>query len=299
MLQPGFLKQGSTIGIAAPAGVINPLVLEESLDYLRSKGYQLKLGKSLLDNHFQFAATDQKRLQDMQNLMNDPEVEAIIAARGGYGALRILPQLSFDSFLKKPKWVCGFSDITAIHCKLAMYGIQSIHSGMLASFTNKHQDLLGGEALLQMLSGQFQEYDDITYSPSRNGKVKAPVIGGNLSILYALRGTPYEPDVKGKILFIEDIGEQLYHLDRMLMNLKMGGWFDDIAGLIVGYFTDMKDHELGFGMTAEEIIASYISEYKYPVLFNFPAGHELPNFPLILGREVILDVDSVWTVRIL
>jgi len=296
MNQPAYLKPGSTIGIVAPAGVIAPEIVNNAIPFLEQQGFMVKMGAHVLDNHFQFAATDANRLTDLQAMMDDPEVHAILAARGGYGVLRLLPLLNMNGFLRFPKWICGFSDITALHCLMSQFDIPSLHSCMLACFTGKSEDLQGTGQLFKFLAGETVLYSGQTNSFAKSGRVKASIVGGNLSILYALRGTPFEPDIRGKILFIEDIDEYVYHIDRMLLNLKLGGWFDEIAGLIIGQFTSLKDHDLGFGLSINELLAEYTKELDIPVITDFPAGHAATNLPLAMGKPASMSVDnSQWT----
>lgn len=292
MIQPAFLRPGSTIAIVAPSGVIAPEVVEKGINWLHNKGFQLRLGNHILNPHFQFAAEDSQRLADLQAAMNDPEVDAILAARGGYGMLRLIGKLDLTAFLRFPKWFCGFSDITAMHMLLNQYQVKSIHSCMLACLNENQKVPHSGEKLLQILQGELPVYEGETAADCIQGTASGELIGGNLSLLYSLRGTSYEPSVEGKILFIEDIGEYLYHIDRMLINLKLGGWFDDIAGLVVGHFSALKDHDLHFGKSYREIILEYTAHADYPVLFDFPAGHEDENVPLIIGQTTRLTVDA-------
>lgn len=293
MIQARFLQTGSTIAIVAPSGVIAPEVVENGIKWLHEQGFQLRIGNHILNPHYQFAAEDSQRLADLQAAMNDPNVDAILAARGGYGMMRIMDKLDFTSFLRFPKWFCGFSDITAMHLLLNQLQVKSIHSCMLACLNNQAADPRSSNKLMQVLQGKFPDYQGETSLFSRPGLVSAELIGGNLSLIHALRGTPYEPSVKGKILFIEEIGEYLYHIDRMLLNLKLGGWFEDIAGLVVGHFSNLKDHDLGFGKSFREIIVEYTAHANYPVLFDFPAGHEDHNLPLVFGQQTLLEVSSV------
>lgn len=292
MDQPAYLKPGSTIGIVAPAGVIAPDILENAIHFLEKQGFMVKIGAHVLDNHFQFAASDANRLADLQAMLDDPQVHAILAARGGYGLIRLLPMLNMNGFLRFPKWVCGFSDITALHCLVNQFEIPSIHSCMLACFSGNSEDKPGTQFLFQLLKGETVKYEGRANPFTRTGLVRAPIVGGNLSLLHALRGTAYEPDVEGKILFIEDIGEYLYHIDRMMMNLKLGGYFERISGLILGQFTALKDHDLRFGLSIDELLAEYTRELDIPVITNFPAGHAATNLPILLGKSASLFVSN-------
>jgi len=219
-------------------------------------------------------------------MMDDPDIEAILMGRGGYGMSRIIDDLNFVAFLKKPKWICGFSDITVLHNHLQVwYGIHSLHSPMCGAFMPETEDRAYLTSLRAALTGEQLQYH-ITPSPfNRNGTAEAILTGGNLAILAHLTGSISEVDTTGKILFIEDIGEYLYNADRMLLNLKRAGKFDDLAALIVGSFTDMQDTERPFGQTIEEIIWDKVKEYNYPVCFNFPTGHQDVNYTLMLGAK--------------
>ncbi len=287
---PSPLSHNDTIAIVSPAGIINEKHVFSAVDYLQSAGYRVKLGKYVFARHHQFAGTDAQRAEDLQAAFNDPEVNTIICSRGGYGTLRTLQQIDWAGFQKYPKWIVGFSDITVLHLALNQLGYASVHGVMPRFFFENGQPTEGLDTLLKTLSGTQNEYAIHPHELNRTGKTTAPLIGGNLSILYSLRGTPYDMDTNGKILFIEDLSEYLYHLDRMMMNLKTGGKLKNLKGLIVGAFSSMKDNDDPFGLSVHEIIYRAVDEYDYPVCFNFPAGHVPRNVALKLNTTCQLNV---------
>ena len=291
MIKPPHLKKGSIIRIVSPAGKIKEEHVLPAVKWLEEQGYVVKIGKHVFSEHFQFSGTDEERIADLQEALNDSECEAIICSRGGYGTVRIIDQLNFNNFREYPKWLVGFSDITVLHCCINNYDIPSIHGVMPRYFfddNNAPSESLA--SLMQLLSGESTQYEIPSHEFNRNGKVAAEIIGGNLSIITSLQGTSYEADTDGKILFVEDIDEFLYHTDRMMHQLKLSGKLDNLAGLIVGDFTDMKDNESPFGQSVHEIIADAISDCNYPVCFGFPAGHDKKNLALMFGKEYTLTV---------
>jgi muramoyltetrapeptide carboxypeptidase len=293
LIAPPYLKPGDCIGIVAPARKISANELAPAISQLQSWGLKVKLGKNIYAAAHQFAGTDEERAADMQQMLDDKEVKAIIAARGGYGAIRIIDKLDFTKFCKNPKWIAGYSDITVFHNHIQThFGIQALHSTMAFNFG---KDAESTELLKKALFGQPNEYTIDAQPINRKGQGTGILCGGNLSLLYALAATPSDIDTKGKILFIEDIDEYLYHIDRMMMQLKRSGKLANLAGLIVGSFSDMKDNTIPFGKTAEQIILEAVGEYNYPVCFGFPAGHGLKNFPLYMGRKCELVVDGKVT----
>jgi muramoyltetrapeptide carboxypeptidase len=290
LTSPPFLKPGDCIGIVAPARKISAEELGPAINQLESWSLKVKLGKNIYSSHNQFAGTDEERTSDMQQMLNDDEVKAIISARGGYGSVRIIDKLDFTKFSKNPKWVAGFSDITVFHNHIQTHlGIQTLHCTMPFNFG---KDAASTELLRKALLGDINEYIIGNQSLNKQGESTGILCGGNLSILYSLAGTQSDINTSGKILFLEDVDEYLYHIDRMMMQLKRSGKLDNLAGLIIGSFSDMKDNTIPFGKTIEQIILEAVEEYKYPVCFGFPAGHGLKNFPLYLGREYELMVDD-------
>jgi muramoyltetrapeptide carboxypeptidase len=291
MIFPRFINEGATIGIVAPAGKIDAETIEFSKELLHKLGYKVVTGEHLLSSYHQFAGSDQKRTADMQHFLNSTDVDVVMCARGGYGTNRIIKSLDFTHFLQNPKWIVGFSDITVLHSKLQnRLGVASVHGPMPKNLAGKSTDNNDITTLFNILKGNLPTYEVPTNTLNREGVAEGELIGGNLSILYSLRGTSLDFDPHGKILFIEDVGEKLYHLDRMMMNLKNGGVLKCLRGLVVGEFSEMVDSDTPFGATAYEIIYDAVKEYDYPVLCGFPAGHGEVNHPLVLGKRVSLSV---------
>jgi muramoyltetrapeptide carboxypeptidase len=284
------LQKGDIIAIVSPAGKVNPLLIMDAAKKLEHKGYRVKIYPNVKGSFFQYAATDIERLTDLQEAMDSPDVSCILCARGGYGVVRIVDKLNFDGILKHPKWLVGFSDITVLHSALQNIGLASIHGPMVKTFSDATQDSV--KSFFQVLEGNAMNYNFNNHVLNRLGVVSGMLVGGNLSILSSLLGTPYMPEIKGKILFIEDLNEYLYKLDRMMISLKLAGVLNQISGLIVGGFTEMLDNTNPFGKSACEIIAEHVSEYSYPVAFNFPAGHIADNRAFALGVETQLDVSN-------
>lgn len=284
---PPFLKHGDRIGIVATARKISKEEIQPAATILNSWGLEVVLGKNLFKEYHQFSGTDKERAEDLQAMLDDSSIKAIIAARGGYGTIRIIDQIDFSKFIQYPKWIIGYSDITVLHSHIHNLGIETLHATMPINFTKNAE---ATETLRKALFGEELKHEAEAHSLNTKGFAEGQLIGGNLSLLYALTGSVSDINTKGKILFIEDLDEYLYHIDRMLMNLKRAGKLNHLAGLIVGGMTDMKDNAIPFGKTAEEIIADAVSEFDYPVCFGFPAGHEEKNFALFLGRTVKLNV---------
>ena len=283
------------MALVSPAGRIEPACLERGLRVLKSLGLQVETGANVLKNFGPFAGTDAERLSDLQAALDNPEIRAIICTRGGYGSVRLIDRLNFTAFMQHPKWIVGFSDITVMLSHLQQnLGVASLHSCMPQTYPDvESPDYLNSVGTLQKaLFGNSLVHRFRNQSLNRPGSVTAPIIGGNLSILYSLRGTPTDIDPTGKILFIEDLDEFDYHIDRMLMNLQRGGWFERIAGLIVGTFTQIKKGANPYTRDVWEIISSYVSPYSYPVCYGFPAGHVPYNHALYIGIPACLDVEN-------
>jgi len=296
-IRPPYLKAGDTIGIVAPARKISPEELAPAIETLQSWGLKVKLRQHIYGIQNQFSGSDEERRADFQTMLNDGEVKAILSARGGYGAVRIIDGLDFSSFTKNPKWVIGFSDITVFHSHIhTHYNIETLHAIMPVNF-KKDAESLG--LLKKALFGEEISYSIDSNAINRKGESKGQLIGGNLSLIYALASTPSDINTDGKILFLEDIDEYLYHIDRMMMQLKRSGKLAKLKGLVIGGFTDMKDNVIPFGKTAEEIIMDAVKEYDYPVCFGFPAGHRDKNYLLYLGREVAFSVKEKTSLKFL
>jgi muramoyltetrapeptide carboxypeptidase len=286
----GALLKGDKIIIVAPASMIYRSIVERGAELLRGHGFIVEIGEHVFKENGPYAGDDEQRASDLQKALNDGNCKAIWFARGGYGSLRILSLLNWSAFLKKPKWLIGFSDITVFHSYLTKHEIASLHGVMPAFFELKGEETESFQRTLQFLSKPSMDYS-LEPSPfNKSGKAEGVLTGGNLSIIQSLRGTSFDISPYGKILFIEDIGEYHYHLDRMMMNLKIGKVLEKISGLIVGHFTDMKEGEAVFGKNANEIIHEAAEKYHYPVLYNFPAGHQFPNWPLLMGSRISLKV---------
>lgn len=289
MLRPSYLKKGDRIGILAPARKVSPEEIKFGLEVLTSWGLDVVLAKNLFKNQNQFSGSDPERAEDLQTMLDDDSIRAIISARGGYGTLRIVDKINFTKFIANPKWVIGYSDMTVLHAHIEKnFSIETLHAPMVFSF-QKNADSL--ESLRRALFGELKNYSvKQENSLMRNGEAEGILTGGNLSLIYALTGSVSDIETKGKILFLEDLDEYLYHMDRMMLHLKRAGKLENLAGLLVGGMTDMKDNTIPFGKTAEEIIFDAVAEYDFPVCFNFPAGHDTKNFALYLGRKIKLNV---------
>lgn len=292
MIQPLFLKSGDTVAIVAPGRKLDQASVNAAVAVMRSWELNVVLGKNLFSTrHSYLSGTDEERLHDLQTALDDSSIKAIICARGGYGTTRILDQLDFIAFTKNPKWICGFSDITALHLKLQSLGIQSIHSTMPVLFT-KEESTVSVESLHSLLFGKALALTAIPSLHNIPGHVTGEVIGGNLSLIVDALGTACEINTENKILILEEVDEYVYRLDRMLVHLKRAGKLKNLAALVIGHMTDIKESELPFGETVQQLITHHIREYNYPVAFNFPTGHENPNLSWIQGASAKLDVTS-------
>ena len=295
---PKPLKKGDKIAIISPAGSVTPTQLEQGLKMIKNKGFEPVLGKHLYTqyaNGYNYAGTEKQRLKDINWAFNDKEISAIWASRGGYGCQHLLSGLDLKQFQKKPKWYIGYSDNTVIQSYLLKKGYASIHGQTIktSSFgvTDESYDLV-----FDILKGKTPEYIIKSNKYNKKGNIEGEIIGGNLALIYALLGTKYSFDFKDKILFIEEIGENFYALDRMLMSLELAGVFKKIKGLIVGGMTNMgnekenKQYENSFDEFAYQLISERISKYKFPVVFGFPNGHIKDNRPLIIGGKIKMKV---------
>ncbi len=287
--QPKPLKKGDTIAITCPAKKL-PKDITPAVRLLESWGLNVILGDTVSASYHQFAGPDELRANDMQRFLDDPGIHAIIAARGGYGTIRIIDKLDFTRFSHNPKWVVGFSDISALHSHIySNYGIQTIHGQM--PMTIPDSTAPGLDTLRKALFGEELSYGYSSDFPNRPGRAEGVLIGGNLTLILYMCGSVSELDFTDKILFIEDVGEYLYSIDRMMRNLKRSGKLAALKGLIIGGFTELKDNDIPFGQTAYEIIQELTGEYDYPVVYDFPAGHIDNNLALILGRKVALTAE--------
>lgn len=287
---PPYLKKGDLIGITCPAGYITLEDIQPAVLKLKEWGFNIKVGNTVGKKDFTYGGTDQERLDDFQQMLDDNDVKAIMCARGGYGAVRIIDNINFKKFTKKPKWIIGFSDITVIiNHVYNNYGIASIHSKMCNSFPSdwtkaEPSQIETINSIRQCLVGEKMRYTCIPNAKNKTGLVEGELIGGNLKTIESLSGSKSDIDTAGKILFVEDTGEYLYSIDRMFWNLKRTGKLSKLKGLIVGGFKVKKDDEgEEFGKALEDIVLEKITEYNYPVCFDFPVGHQKNNFALKCG----------------
>ena len=289
LIQPPHLKKGDKIAIIASARKIALEELGAAISVFKNWGLDVVLGDNLFKQNNQFSGTDAERAADLQTALDDKSIKAVISARGGYGTMRIIDKIDFSGFIEQPKWVIGYSDITVLHSHIHTLGIQTLHATMPINFSKNEEAV---ETLMKTLFAKEFAYEFEASVFNKKGVAEAEVVGGNLSLLYALSGSISDVDTKGKILFMEDLDEYLYQIDRMLLNLQRAGKLRHLAGLLVGGMTDMKDNAIPFGKTAEEIIIDAVKEYDFPVCFNFPAGHVDRNLALVLGKRMKLVVDE-------
>jgi muramoyltetrapeptide carboxypeptidase len=294
MLMPKPLKPGDKIGIVAPSRKVTFSDLEEAINLLNQWGYEVVLGENIYDEHHQFAGYDEIRASEFEQMICNPDINAILCARGGYGTVRLLEKLTPEIIRLHPKWVIGYSDITVLHSYFnKIIGCETIHGSMPSNCLKETAGNGTWKNLRQILSGELPAYKIAAHPLNKTGQAEGMLVGGNLSVLFSLRGTFCDIETDNRILFIEDLDEYLYHIDRMMMNLRIAGKLKKLKGLIVGSMSDMKDNTIPFGKDAYEIVADAVSDYNFPVLFGFPAGHCEPNLPVILGRKIRLVVDEV------
>lgn len=300
-LFPPFLNYGDKIAIVSPAGAVDPTLIDGACDTIRSYGFSPILGRYAKSSFGRFSARDEERIDDFQWALDNPNISAILCGRGGYGCMRIIDQLNFEKFKRMPKWLIGFSDITALHALFLHEGFASIHGFMARAFAHNADNHNLIDNIFSILTGEFIDFDgkhkfaEPFYTTQctplcQVGQAQGQLVGGNLSLLYALQGTPYAIQPEGKILFIEDISERPYHIDRMMQNLRLAGIFNQISGLIVGQFADCEP-DPSFGQSIYEIVRNAVGKRNIPIAFNFPLGHVKDNRPLVHGANVILDID--------
>jgi muramoyltetrapeptide carboxypeptidase len=294
MRTPPRLQKGDLIALASPARHISKEELMPAVEIIKARGYRVQLDQDALAIHNQFAGTDRDRTEHFQKLIDTSDLKAIICTRGGYGSLRMIDKLDFSAFRRRPKWVVGYSDITVFHTHLLHYGFESIHGSMPINFAKNTPEAL--QSLFDCLEGKRPTYRAGKHPLNRCGTAEGTLMGGNLSILYSLVGSYSFPKTKGNILFIEDLDEYLYHIDRMMLSLKRAEVFDGLGGLIVGGMTGMNDNKVPYGKTAEEIIREQLSGFDFPICFGFPAGHIDDNRALVMGGRVSLNVDAEGSV---
>jgi len=287
--RPPSLRPDDEIRLVSTARKIDRETLQPAIDILRSWGFSPTLAKNLFAENHQMAGTDAQRTADFQDALDDKNVRAILCVRGGYGTVRIIDQLNFSGFVQHPKWIAGYSDVTVLHNHIHRHhAVCTLHSTMAVNMAGNTEAAL--DSLRNALTGEKLYYTVNDHLFNRHGTAEAEVVGGNLSMLYSLMGSPSDLNTAGKILFIEDLDEYLYHVDRMMMNLRRSGKLSELTGLIVGGMTDMRDNEIPFGKTAIEIVSEAVSDYNYPVCFDFPAGHMANNCAIIMGAKAKLTV---------
>lgn len=290
MIQPAYLKKGDKIAIVSPARSITFEEVHPSIRVLQKYGLEVVLGSHVFSRYNQFAGTDEQRLMDFQQMLDDDSIRAILCSRGGYGSIRIIDRLNFNRFAERPKWIIGYSDITVFHAHIhERYKVETLHATMPKNILSDIPDDSPG-TMINALFGYRISYSYPSMPFSREGIADGLLVGGNISILVNLLGSVSDLNTDGKILFLEDVDEYLYHLDRMMITLKRAGKLSRLKGLIVGGLSKMNDNTIPFGKTPAEIVAEAVSEYRYPVCFDFQAGHLERNLALILGRKLRLSV---------
>lgn len=289
MRTPPYLKPADKIGIVCTARKISARQIGFAVRKLKSWKLEPVVGESVGKSLYQFAGDDMARTDDFQRMLDDDSIKAVLCARGGYGTVRIIDNLDFSEFNKNPKWIVGFSDITVLHAHIhAQLDIETLHASMPLSFKTNTKAAL--DSIRDALFGKKLQYKVKPHRLNVPGKAKGQLVGGNLSVLYSISGSRSDIDTRGKILFLEDLDEYLYHVDRMMMQLKRSGKLDKLNGLIVGGFTKMKDNKVPYGKSAPEIVAEHVRDYGFPAAFGFPAGHVDDNRALIIGRHIHMDV---------
>jgi len=294
VIMPEYLKKGDTVGILATARKIDLATLQPGIKLLESWGLNVVIGKSIGKEQSQLAGPDWQRATDFQEMLDNPNIKAIWAAKGGYGTVRIVDRINFDNFKKKPKWVIGFSDVTVMHSHINNMDIGTLHAIMAISAKSATSEAI--ESFRKALFGEKLEYHIPHHAFNKNGKATGELVGGNLSVLYSIQGSESAVDMNGKILFLEDLDEYLYHIDRMMMNLKRNGSLKGLKGIIIGGMTSMNDNDIPWGHDSLEIIQDIVKDLNIPVSYNFPAGHIKDNRALILGKTVTFEVNNKETV---
>lgn len=287
-----------SIRIVSPSGAIDGRYIDGAKQVLQKWGFNVSEGLHARDRYGRFAGTQADRIADLQTAINDADIDIILCSRGGYGLAQIIDKIDLKPLCRHPKLICGFSDITVLHSALGKLDLPSVHSIMAKHLTELPKDAEPKLQLQNILQGQKPTYEISSHRLNRQGMAQGILRGGNLSVLYGLRGTPYDFQPENTILFIEDIAEKPYHIDRMMQNLKLGGILQRISGLVVGQFSDCDEDPLMM-RSIEEIISDAVSEYSYPVCFNFPAGHVAQNMPLIMNTEAELRVKNSVTLSYL
>ncbi|MFM7672376.1 MAG: LD-carboxypeptidase [Bacteroidota bacterium] len=293
-IEPAPIRPGETVGIMCPAGYMPPERTEACVQQLTKWGYSSVLGSTLFSNSTNyFSGSDTERAEDLQRMLDDESIRTILFGRGGYGMSRIIDRLDFTRFLRQPKWIAGYSDITVLLAHLyTRYGIASLHSPMAGAFQDYPIDSVYLSSLRNLIAGTAMQYSVSADPRNRAGEAVGSLIGGNLALFTHLIGTNSFPDTNGSILFLEDVGEQLYNIDRMLRQLKRSGQLEKISGLIFGGFTECKDTDRPFGQDISEILQAIIEEYAFPVCFDFPVSHTEKNYALKYGVRCRLTIND-------
>lgn len=287
---PKELKKGEIIGMVSTARKITE-ELNFAINYIEKQGFRVVLGETITAENNQFAGNDDVRIRDFQRMLDNPQVKTIICVRGGYGTVRILDELDFSNFVKSPKWIVGYSDVTALHCHLHTLGVASLHGTMPINFKTNTEKAL--QSLFDVLTGKSVVYEwEDTLQTHKKQKIEGVLVGGNLSVIYSVLGSKSTINTDDKILLLEDLDEYLYHIDRMMINLKRNGLLSNLKALLVGGMTKMHDNEIPFGKSAEEIILEVTKAYDYPVVFNVPFGHINDNRAFILGGKATLFLEG-------
>ncbi len=290
-ITPPYLKHGDCIGVVCPAGFMPADKVQTCLQVLDNWGYQVKVGTTVGSQCHYFSGTDEERLADLQQMLDDEDVHAILCARGGYGLTRMIDKINFKKFCRKPKWIIGFSDISVLHSHIhRQYGIATLHAPMAAAFNSDAYKNEYVESLRNAVAGIKADYICDSHAYNKKGSCSGELVGGNLSLIAHLCGTESAFKTRRRILFLEDVSEYIYNVDRMFYQLKRNGMFDRLAGLIIGGFTDMKDTTTPFGKQVYDVIHDLVKNYDYPIAFGFPVSHDKENLALKIGREYKLTV---------
>lgn len=290
---PPYLKKGDMIGLIAPAGYMAEKDFKQSIQTLEEWGFRIRRGHTPGNQFHYFSGTDEERRNDLQSMLDDPDIKAIICVRGGYGTGRIIDDIDFKKFRKSPKWLVGFSDVTVLHSHIfTNHKIATLHAPMSAAFNDGEWNNEYVQSLRKALTGKKANYKAAAHAYNTQGDAEGILVGGNLALLTHLIGTPSDIDTRNKILFLEDIGEYVYSVDRMIIQLKRAGKLAHLRGLIIGSFNDMKDTDIPFGLPVDDVIHHLVKEYNYPVSFGFPVGHEKENYALKVGVPYRLTVSK-------
>ena len=293
LIIPPYLQPGDAVAITCPAGAVNTADISVMAAYIEARGFRVVWGSTIGTSYYKFSAPDAERASDLQQFLNDPSIKAIFFGRGGYGMVRIIDQLDFSAFVARPKWLIGYSDITCILNHVQQnFGIAGLHAHMQGGYQTADFHALSTNSLFDVLGGHEQTYKGESHAMNRPGLAHAHLAGGNLALLSDLMGTPSEIDTDGKILFIEDIAEYKYNIDRMLWQYQRAGKLARLKGLLVGGFTDTQDNEVPFGMDEYQMVAEKVAGYNYPVVYGFPVGHQAENVALVCGGEYQLSVNE-------